>query len=391
MISLDPCEVAGDGLARRWRRFRAVSFAAALMTVLAAPASAVRLADDSGVALPMSERELRAAGIETVRVEPESGTTELVLPGLVAVPPQQLRVVAAPVSGLVEALLVSPDETVRRGDPIARLRSTELVEAQRQFLAALSDAALYAEKLRRDEELWRKQVIPERRLIVMRADEAKMRTALDERTQILSLLGMSEAEIAALRTTRRIADAITVYAPTGGTILSRQANAGERVQASAPLATIATLRPIWVNLQAPVARAGALETSSAVMLPAYGVQGRLIRIGRSVDPDTQSITAVAEIDAESDVLRPGKAVNAALRLKQNGRPQWSVPASAVVRHADRHWVFVRTPDGFRAKPVMVLSETAQSASIRADLGSEDQVAVRGILTLIAEFTEASKD
>src|ERR687893_773786 len=72
---------------------------------------------------------------------------------LAVAPPQQLLVVAAPAAGLIEAVTVAPNETVHAGQPIARLRSTDLLEAQRTYLQALSAEKLAAEKLRRDEQM----------------------------------------------------------------------------------------------------------------------------------------------------------------------------------------------------------------------------------------------
>jgi len=91
----------------------------------------------------------------------------------------------------------------------------------------------------------------------------------------------------------------------------------------------------------------------------------------------------------AEALRPGQAVTAAVQLAQNGvGSQWRVPAGAVIRHRERSWVFVRTPEGFLARPVTVLNETAQSTSIRGELRPADQIAVRGILSLLAVLAEA---
>ena len=150
------------------------------------------------VAISLQDRQIRAAGIETHPIEKESGTGELVVPGVVVVPPQQLRMVAAPAAGLVEMLLVAPDEEVKEGDPIARLKSSELVES-RAFLHADADANLAVEKLRRDEQLFKERIIAERRLLVTRAEEIQARSILQERSELLSLVGMTNGEIATLR------------------------------------------------------------------------------------------------------------------------------------------------------------------------------------------------
>ena len=353
-----------------------------------APAGAQPAARE--VLVPLTDDQIRAAGVETEPIEAESGTGELVVPGVVAVPPQQLRIVAAPAAGLIETLLVAPDEDVKEGDPIATLRSSELVEAQRAFLHALSDAKLAEEKLRRDEQLFKEHIIAERRVIVTRAEEVQARSALEERGQILTLAGMTESDVAALRKDRKLASTLMVRAPITGTILQRHGTTGERIQASAPLVTIARLDPIWVNLQIPLGRVIALDNVDRVHLPSVDLDGKLIRVGRTVDSATQSVTAVAEFRTGRSALRPGQAVQAILHVKGAGVSQWRMPADAVVSHLNHSFVFVRTPQGFRAVPVTLISETPQFASIQGPLKNGERVATRGLLTLLAELAAAEK-
>ncbi len=364
----------------------------ALSAILALAPIGAGAAPAADVTIQLRDEQIAAAGIETRPVEPESETGELVVPGVIAVPPPQMRIVAAPAAGLVETLLVAPDEDVKEGAAIARLKSSELVEAQRAFLQAVGDADLAVEKLRRDEQLFKERIIAERRLLTTRAEAAQARSILDERTQLLSLAGMTDQEIETLRRDRKLAASLVVRAPISGTVLARHGAAGERVQASAPLVTIAKLDPIWANLQIPISNAAALETAEKVTLPSAGVEGRLIRIGRTVDAATQSITAVAEFKpGKSVVLRPGQAVQAIMRLKGGVGLQWRVPADAVVHHQNQNWVFVRTSKGFRATPVTLVSETPQNASVRGPLTPGDHVATKGLLTLLAELAAAENE
>lgn len=291
------------------------------------------------ILLPLKEQQVRAAAIETQPVEAESGGGELVVSGVVVAPPQQLRIVASPVAGMIEAFLVAPDEDVKEGEPIARLRSPEQVESQRAFLHARSEYALNSEKLRRDEQLFRERIIPERRLIVTRAEAAQARANLEEREQLLALQGMSAADIDVLRAESKLASVLIVRAPLSGVILARQGSAGERIAASAPLVTIARLDPLWINLQIPIGRVPALENVEHVTVPSAGVEGKLIRIGRSVDSGTQSVTAVLELRPGKAKLRPGQVVQAILQLRGGG-VHWRVPAEAIVSHHDQNFVFV---------------------------------------------------
>lgn len=367
---------------------RALSKASAFLAVLLLSAVPGPVpAGEKDVQLRIDDRQIRAAGIELARVEPEAGTAQTVLPGTVAVPPQQLLVVAAPAAGLIEAVLVGPNETVRAGQPIARLRSTDLLEAQRTYLQALSGEQLARQRLERDEQMFRERIIAERRLLTTRADHDYARTTLQEREQMLALLGMAESDIRDVREKRQMAAALTVNAPRDGVVLELRASPGERVAASAPLFSVAQLDPLWINLQVPLSQARAIEPSTRVSVPGTTAQGEVIRLGRSVDQTTQSVIATVQVDAGTDSLRPGQVVSASVALQPNGTPQWRLPAGSVVRHAGQSWVFVRTPGGFIARPVTVIAEVPSATSVRAGLAPEDRVASRGILSLLAELTE----
>ena len=66
--------------------------------------------------------------------------------------------------------MVAPNEPVRAGQPLALLRSTDLLEAQRAYLQALSAEQLARQRLFRDEQMYRERIIAERRLLTTRAD-----------------------------------------------------------------------------------------------------------------------------------------------------------------------------------------------------------------------------
>jgi len=68
-----------------------------------------------------------------------------------------------------------------------------------------------------------------------------------------------------------------------------------------------------------------------------------------------------------------------------------VPVQSVVRHRDRNWVFVRAPEGFRAVPVQVVSESPRGVWLRAPLLAGDRVATSGIISLLAQLAAADQE
>lgn len=240
------------------------------------------------------------------------------------------------------------------------------------------------------QQLFEGRAAPERELRTAETSAINAKAHLDERRQILALMELSAADIEALQNTRKIFPVVTVHAPVSGIIVKRHVSPGERVDAAAPLYTIASLNPLWINIQVPASRLSALKTGASVVLPAYGARGRLIRLGRTVDSQTQSAIAVAEIDTNGGTVRPGLATTVTVRLDQGQGTQWSVPAAAVVRYRDRSWVFVRTREGFVTRPVQVLAESPARTSIRADLSADDLIADRGVIALLSELAAADK-
>ncbi|MCW5735632.1 MAG: efflux RND transporter periplasmic adaptor subunit [Enhydrobacter sp.] len=341
--------------------------------------------------IALDEQALRAAGVSFLHVERERGATDLVFPGTVVVPPPQLLVVAAPVEGLIEAVEVASDENVSAGQTIIRMRSPELVTAQRDFIAADANAALARDRLSRAAPLFTARALSERELRIAENEARTTAYKADEARHVLTLLGMTEQEVDTLQRTRNFSPTIAITAPKAGVVLTRQTSPGARVAQAEPLFTIARLDPLWVNVQIPSARLGSVDVGSPVTLVGQGAAGTIIRIGRGVDPATQSVTAVAQIDTNGGSVRPGLAVTVRVRVKQEDAAQWVVPAASVVRHRDQSWVFVRTPGGVRATPVQVLSENARDASIRADLKAGDRIAGRGLIPLLAELAKSDTE
>jgi RND family efflux transporter MFP subunit len=352
----------------------------------AAPASA-QTSDKAEIAIAIDERGQRAAGIATSPVDIDTLGQDLSFPGTVVVPPHQASVVASPAAGMVEAVLVAMDEPVKAGQLIARLRSPQVVEAQHLYLASLTDEKLAADKLRRADALFKVKAMSEVQLVLAQGEHTHALARVDERLQIVQLLGVSPEDIDELRKTRKISNSVDIRAPKDGTVIDRTVKQGTRVDAAAPLFTIATLSPLWVNIQVPTTRMAFMEEGRIVSLPAQGARGRVIRIGRTIDPATQSIGVVAEVGTNAGSVRPGLATSVSIRIDSAADNRWAVPIAAVVRHRGSSWIFIQEANGFRAKPVEVVSETGQRASLRANLKARDRIATQGVLALVAELAE----
>lgn len=358
------------------------------------------------LALQLSPAQMQALGVETQLVPAAGSAAQDGLPARVAVPNDQVRMVTAPLAGLVEALLVAPGQTVKKGQVVARLSSPEALALQRDGAQAASQALLAEQVRARDAQLFAEGLIAESRLQASRAQAEQAAALLAERRQRLALAGLAQAG-------GNASGSLALRAPLDGEILEQSASVGQRLEAAGPIYRIARLHPLWLEIQAPVALAAQLAVGSRVQVPAQQASGKLIAVGRAVDGGSQTVLLRAEIDRGSERLRPGQAVEASLELKPGAAAGVLLPAAALARQGERTLVFVKQGSGektgdnapagaapsaagattgaaaqaaagvkWRAVPVRVLGQSGSSALVDG-VPAGARIAVRGVSALKA--------
>ena len=335
----------------------------------------------AGDDVALSAKQAQALGITTASLPSKQSGEVSGLPAQVVIPPNQLFVISTPLPAMVEQILVGVGDSVKKGQPIARLQSPALAEAQRGLLQASVQSQLAKENLARDEALWKDGIIAESRFLATKGLALEAQAALSERKQMLHLAGMSDAAIAQLQSGNNLSSLLTMTAPIDGVVLEKSASAGQRLDAAVPIFKIAKLNPLALEIQAPLAYTRDLKIGATVTVPVYAASGRLTAIGRSLSGTNQTILLRAMIQQGSENLRPGQFVEASISTSANSGAQWNIPNSAIARIAGKTVVFVETPQGFHAQTINVLNEGAQNSVISGELVGDEKIAVRGISTL----------
>ncbi len=331
--------------------------------------------------ITLSAKQVQALGIETANLPSKQSGEVSGLPAQVVIPGNQLFVISAPLPAVVEQTLVGVGDNVKKGQPIARLQSPALAEAQRGLLQANVQSQLSKENLSRDESLLKDGIIAESRYRATKVLALEAQAALSERKQMLRLSGMSDAAIAQLQSGNNLSSLLTLTAPIDGVVLEKSANAGQRLDAAVPIFKIARLNPLALEIQAPLAYTRDLKIGARITVPAYSASGRLTAIGRSLTGTNQTILLRAMIQQGAENLRPGQFVEASISISANKGAQWNIPNSAISRIAGKTVVFVETPQGFHAEAINVLNEGAQNSVISGALKGDEKIAVRGVSAL----------
>ncbi|NJD24279.1 MAG: efflux RND transporter periplasmic adaptor subunit [Betaproteobacteria bacterium] len=329
--------------------------------------------------LVLTPAQVQSLGIESATLGEANIPASGKLPARVLVPTGQLHLVAAPVAGLVETLAAAPGLPVRRGQVLASLSSPQALEFQRDSLQAASQSALLQQALKRDEQLFAEGLIAESRLQASRAAATQASLQARERGKALDLAGIPPGKLGA---------GINLLAPIDGVILEQGVQIGQRIEAATVIYRVAQLSPLWLEIQAPLALAGRLREGMAVRVAGTRAAGKLIAIGRAVDPASQTVLLRATVTDGAAALTPGQMVEAEIEAGAGG--EVTLPAAALARHDGRTIVFVQTPGnapgaGFAARPVRVLGQGGDIVTVDGVRAGEI-VVVRGASSLKAMLT-----
>lgn len=331
--------------------------------------------------IKVDARQMRSIGVETQALSGGGEGTRRSLPAQVVIPNAQIRVVAAPLAGLVQTMAVAPNDAVKQGQLLARLQSPMLIEAQREFLQAATQAELAQASYRRDEQLFKEGIIAEGRYQATQASYTQAAAALSERRQALRLYGMGVGAIDALQSGKGMSSTLDIVSPISGVVLEQMASAGQRADASTPLYKVAQLAPLWLEMRATPAAAAGIAPGAAVSVGA--ASGKVLSVGRHLDAGSQTMMIRAEITRGAESLRAGQYAEAQVAGSAADARQWQIATSALARHQGRTYVFVQAKDGFVATEVKLLGEAPVTSIVTGALRGDERIAVRGIAALKA--------
>jgi cobalt-zinc-cadmium efflux system membrane fusion protein len=307
------------------------------------------------------------------------------VPGRVEVDEARLARIGSPVAGRITDLDATVGQSVRRGQVLATLNSTELSSAQLNFLREQSQRLQALRATERAEQLLKADVIGtaevQRRQSELTQAEAELNAARDQ----LKVLGMSEGAIQRLAETGTITSRTQIVASVSGTVIERRITEGQMVQPADSVFLIADLSHVWIVADIPeqasgVARVGEPAAAEIAALPGQQVRGKLAFVSPTVNPETRTVRARMNLANAEGLFKP--AMLASMLI--NGKPQKRqvVPAGAIVREENRDHVFVQAGgDAYQMRPVSLGPEHEGRRVLLEGLRDGERIVVEGAFHL----------
>ena len=340
---------------------------------------------EAGVVVVTAEQVARA-GLSTAVVQERKSSDTLRLPGTLEVDPRRSWRVSPVVEGVVEDVGAMAHDVVRKGQVLARLRSTALGELQVAWLEARAGLRLANADRERNLVLRKDGVVSESQWLRVDTEFQRAQGVLAQVDRKLSLAGMSPRQIEALEAVDRRLGEMTLNSPADGVVLASTVSRGQALGAGQEAFQIADLSTLWVTVHIPVAslgqlRPGAKATARVSGSPRDGWDGKLGSLGGKVDAGGQTVEGRVVVTNHGSFLRPG--MYAEVEVVGNPVQSLMVPSAGLFTVGNQAYVFQKLGTT-RYRPLAViagppLGDWTPISGPGAEAGVE--VVVRGLAEL----------
>ncbi|MDB5653294.1 MAG: czcB2 [Tardiphaga sp.] len=318
----------------------------------------------------------------------------ITVPGAIVPSGDHIARVAVRLLGTVAELRKKLGDRVTAGEVVAVIESREVADAKSEYLGARLVSDLQQTLFNRAKTLWEGKVMSENDFLRARTTFEDARVKLELSRQKLFALSLTAEQVEALpqqpvETLRRQ----ELRAPISGRIAERRVELGSlvgREGQESELFTIVDLAVVWAELAvSPADLAGIREGQTISLSSGAATSPATIRfISPLLDKDTRTARVVAAVDNAATTWRPGAFVSAEIVVDQ-GAAELVVPRTALQSIGRDTTVFVRTPDGFEARPVTLGRLDKAVAEVVAGLKPGERIATANSFVLKAELGKAS--
>ncbi|MCK9210804.1 MAG: efflux RND transporter periplasmic adaptor subunit [Ignavibacteriaceae bacterium] len=261
------------------------------------------------------------------------------------------KTISARFNGRIEKLLVDKTgDYIKKGQALFEIYSPDLVQAQNEYLIALSNASNSSS--------------------LINASKKK-----------LEIFGLTSDQIQSLEKTREINLMLKYFSPISGTVIEKKVQEGAYVNEGTVIYDVAELSTLWNISEVNENNLANIKVGSPVKLhlrayPGEEFNGRVTFIYPVVNSQTRTVKVRSEFPNHGGKLKPqmyGETI-----FTKVGGEGLLVPADAVIFAGKRSVVWVKTGDGmFEARNVEIGNRFGDKYQILSGLNEGDEIAATG--------------
>lgn len=346
-------------------------------------------------AVEMSLETQRRTGLKTVTATTSPVETYLETTGEFTANKDREAHVTTRTPGRITNVARTVGDTVQAGGVLATLESTELGQAQSNYLDALARHDLVLQTAERQRRLFKSDLIARKEVLAAENELRLAKIALNNAANQLTLLGVSPERIATLARKRQLDPTVPLQSPIAGVVIARHATIGELIQPEEeqPAFVVSDISELWVNASLyerdlALVHEGQRAVVTTPAYPGRSFSGRVSLISTMLEEQTRTAKARIVVDNRDLRLKPEMFAN--IKIAVGNRPTLAIPSSAVMQEKGETFVFVKESDTrFERRPVQVGAPTGGLVPVETGLKEGETVVSDGAFTLKAELLKES--
>ncbi len=291
------------------------------------PDSIVELRDD----------QVKLSGIETGAIEMLSLSSTLKVSGMIAVAPQNLATVSAPLGGFVKSASLMPGSIVTKGQVLAILENQEFIDIQQNYLETVNKLEYAEAEYKRHTELYKDDVYSQQNLQQVTTEYKSLKTQSKALEQKLALVGINPSNL----TDDNISRSIPVVSPISGYVKTVNVNIGKFVSPSDVLFEIVNSDNLFLELTLFEKDADKASTGQKIRFfinnETEQHEAVIYQTGKSISDD-KTYKVYATVSGKCKNILPGMYVNAEIEAASN--LVTAVPNEAIASFDEKDYIFV---------------------------------------------------
>lgn len=328
---------------------------------------------DEAVALQISPEQQKEAGIKTAIIQPTVAAKSITLPGEVIVNRDNVALVSARIQSQVEKRLVSEGQSVKKGDSLVILSSSEIADTKAQLILA-------AQEKRRKTRLYKDKFTSKKGV-----QDAKVE--FDRLYAKLMTYGLGKAQLDIFIKAEKADNLLELLAPISGTITKTDIVAGETVNSGDLLFKVVNEDTVWIDANIPSNKEVDITVGTTVFIEKNGIrlEGKVISLQHEIDKRTRTRIIRIEMDNKADLLHVGEFVNSKIDLSDSN-PSINIPLAATIQNSEgRYVVYVQEADNHFRPIELDVVKKGEISLVVSNINAGTKFVKEGVFFVDSEF------
>lgn len=294
---------------------------------------------DEGV--EVTEAQLNTVGIKLGKIEKRELANIIRVNGEMNLAPQKKAEVTSLIGGIIRQILVNEGSNVSRGQTVAYLENTAIVELQKNYLTSKKEAFVAEQEYNRQKELAEQGAGVQKVLQQASANYEISKAQLTGLEKQLLQLSISPSQVSAGNMVTRI----PVKSPIAGTVNKINISTGSYVDIQASLMNISDNSQMHCDVKVFEKDINKVKLGQEVDLsltnqPGTSLKGVVYEINKSFEDDTKAIKVHLEIKDRNNLhLVPGMYVTGLINIGKEKTE--AVPNDAIISNEGKKYILVQ--------------------------------------------------